>query len=102
MTDRVERISQDKNGVAIMVGYPYENLMLKGASSHVESDAFDRPWVVRLSASYPCRVAFGEDPVADETSMPVNVDQPEYFLLPKGFKISVVGATLNVTLIKTS
>ena len=98
---RIEQFTKDGNGVPAYVGYPGTVIEITSSDTPVNTSASEKECIVRVTASFPCRVAFGVNAVASGTSMYVNADQPEYFLLKKGHRISVLGARLNIAFIKT-
>lgn len=99
--ERIEQFTKDGNGNPAYVGYPGTTIEIDGQGVSAHTDASEKECIVRITASFSCRVAFGVNAVANSTSMYVNADQPEYFLLKKGHRISVLGAKLNIAFMKT-
>ena len=98
---RIEQFTKDGNGTPAYVGYPGSIVEITGSETPANTAPADNDYIVRVTASFPCRVAFGVNAVATSSSMYVNADQPEYFLLKKGHRISVLSARLNIAFMKT-
>lgn len=62
---------------------------LSSAPSRVFSDTAR---FVRLMADEPCHLAFGDDPTADTSCMPLAANEPELFGVAAGMRVAVIAA----------
>lgn len=85
--------------VEVAKGEPLETISVDITGSHLETAAVSGSAQevagnivrkMRLHAEIDCYVAWGENPVADVNSMPLDATNPEYFDIVCGHKISVL------------
>lgn len=92
----------DINGHSIPIGFPETIINLDGSTVEDKSDPATSDCIIRVIAGSDTYIAFGENPEATNNSMLLAEGIPEYFLLLKGHRISVLGSIVNFAIFKTS
>jgi GTP cyclohydrolase I len=86
--DRADRVAQ-----AVTVPPIAEQTITLTATSAQSSALNAQTTVIRVQADFPCFVAFGTNPTAATTSMPLSSGIPEYFTVPVNTSLKVAART---------
>ena len=95
----VPKLFRDGNGNVVPVLYPGTNEELDGGVASDASAVIDanHDSIVRICAVDDVRVLFGETPTALATSMAMPAGAVEYFDIPAGYKVAVLGGVATIT-----